>query len=122
MKLIAVAFLVCGVLCNSVPMMAERPVPFRELMQSASAQPAVPAKPDTSAYGQSAPSKKARTRKTERILGAVLLGTGVATIAATVVVVAAAGDGGHPGRVVAGFAGGCGLMGGGVALIDLGSH
>ncbi len=124
MKLVAVAFLVLGMLCNSALAMAEGPVPFRALMQTAGAEPAMPSKPDAKDSSiQSTTSKHANDGKAERIIGGVLLGTGVAVITTTVVVVSAVhGEAGHPGRVWAGIGGGAGMTGAGVTLIVLGSH
>ena len=124
MKLVAVAFLVLGMLCNSTLAMAEGPVPFRALMKTAGAEPAMPSRPDAKDSSiQSTPSKHANGGKAERVIGGVLLGTGVAVITTTLVVVSAAhGDAGHPGRLWAGIGGGAGMIGAGVTLIVFGNH
>jgi hypothetical protein len=124
MKLVAVALLVLGMLCNAMLAMAEGPVPFRALMQTAGAEPAMPSKPDAKDSSiQSTTSKHANSGKAERVIGGVLLGTGVAVITTTFVLVAAGhGDAGHPGRVWAGIGGGAGMIGAGVTLIAFGSH
>lgn len=51
MKLVAVALLILGTLCNAVLAAAEDPVPFKALMQTAGAQPSLP--PMTDARDQS---------------------------------------------------------------------
>jgi hypothetical protein len=121
MKLVAVALLILGIPCNAMLAMAEGPVPFRALMQTAGAEPAMSSKPD--AKDSSTTSKHANGGKAERVTGGVLLGTGVAVITTTVVLVSAVhGSAGHPGRVWAGIGGGAGMTGAGVTLIVLGSH
>ncbi len=121
MKLVAVALLILGIPCNAMLAMAEGPVPFRALMQTAGAEAAMPDAQDSSI--QSTKSKHANGGKGERVIGGVLLGTGVAVITTTVVLVSAGhGDAGHPGRVWAGIGGGAGMTGAGVTLIVLGSH
>ncbi len=124
MKLVAVALLILGIPCNAMLAMAEGPVPFRALMQTAGAEPAMSSKPDAKdSSTQSTTSKHANGGKAERVTGGVLLGTGVAVITTTVVLVSAVqGSVGHPGRVWAGIGGGAGMTGAGVTLIVLGSH
>jgi hypothetical protein len=123
MKLVAVALLALGMLCNSTLAMAEGPLPFRALMQTAGAEPAMPSKPDAKDSSiQNTTSKHANGGKAERVTGGVLLGTGVAVITTTLVLVSAGGDAGHSGRVWAGIGGGAGMTGAGVTLIVLGNH
>jgi hypothetical protein len=122
MKLVAVTLLVVAMLCNCMLAVAENPVPFRALMQTAGAEPAAPPKPDAKdAFSKSTTSTN--SGKAERVTGGVLLGTGVAAITATLVIVSAAhGSAGHDGRVWAGIGGGAAMTGVGVSLIVLGSH
>jgi hypothetical protein len=124
MKLVAVALLILGIPCNAMLSMAEVPVPFRALMQTAVAEAAMPSKLDAKDSSiQSTTSKHANGGKAERVTGGVLLGTGVAVITTTLILVSAGhGDAGHPGRVWAGIGGGAGMTGVGVTLIVLGSH
>src|SRR5579872_7608457 len=118
MKLVTMAFLAAGVLCNSTLMLAEDPVPFKALMQQAGAQPIPPRPEAKNGSIQSTASKPANHGKAERVTGAVLLGAGAATITATLVVVGAVhGSAGHTGRVWAGVGGGAGMAGVGVSLI-----
>lgn len=124
MKIVAVAFLILGMLCSSISAPAQGPVPFKKLMQNAGVQPAIPPKPHAKdASNQSTESKHAKSGKAERVTGAVLFGAGVATIATTLAVVGVVhGSAGHPGRVWAGVGGGAGMAGVGVTLIVLGNH
>lgn len=124
MKLVTLAFLAAGILCNSTWSVAQSPVPFKALMQQAGAQPAIPSKPDPNGTSfQPTTPKPADHGKAERVTGAVLLGAGAATITATLVVVGALhGSAGHPGRVWAGVGGGSGMAGVGITLIVLGNH
>ena len=124
MKLVAVALLILGMPCNAMLAMAEGPVPLRAFMQTAGAEPAMPSGPDAKdSSNQGTTSKHANGGKAERVTGGVLLGTGVAVITTTLVLVSAGdGDAGHPGRVWAGIGGGAGMTGAGITLIVLGSH
>lgn len=123
MKLVVAVALV-AILCSCTLAKGEGPVPFKALMQQAGAQPAIPPEPDAKDSSiQSAQSKQAHHGKAERVAGGVLLGTGVAVITATLVVVGAVhGSAGHDGRVWAGVGGGAGMTGAGVTLIVLGNR
>lgn len=103
---------------------AQDSIPFNAMMQSAGAQPAVPPKPDAKdAASQSATSSHASNGTGEFVAGGILLGTGLAAVTATVIVVALVhGSAGHDGRVWAGIGGGAGVAGAGVALIVVGNH
>ncbi len=124
MKLVAVALLILGIPCNAMLAMAEGPVPFRALMQTAGAEPAMSSKPVAKivpprALHRNMPMAERRNASPAESW----LGTGVAVITTTVVLVSAVqGSAGHPGRVWAGIGGGAGMTGVGVTLIVLGSH
>lgn len=123
MKLVAAVALV-AIFCSSTLGMAEGPVPFKALMQEAGAQPAVSPRQDAKdSPVQSTQSKQTNRGKAERVTGGILLGTGVAVITTTLVLVGAAhGSAGHDGRVWAGVGGGAGISGVGVTLIVLGNR
>lgn len=72
MKLIVVALLAVGILCNSTFAIAGTPVPFRALMQNGGAQPAAPSSPDAKNQSTSAPPKKHMTTG-----GKIMTGVGV---------------------------------------------
>jgi len=109
---------------NSMQAIAEDMIPFKAIMQSASAEPAMQPKPDAKEGDiQSTASKHANRGKTERVAGGILLGTGIAVITTTLAVVTAThGSAGHPGRVWAGIGGGAGMTGAGVTVIVVGNH
>ncbi len=75
MKLVAVALLVLGMLGNSTLAMAEGPVPFRALMQTAGAQPSVPPITDTKDKSTTLSAQPAHTRMTSG--GKIMTGTGI---------------------------------------------
>lgn len=124
MKLVAVTLIVLAVLGNSMLAAAESPVPLKAWMQAPGADSSKPPQPDAKDQSfQSTSSRHANGGTAERVTGGVLLGTGVAVITTTLVVVGALhGSFGHPGRVWAGIGGGAALTGTGVTLIVLGSH
>jgi hypothetical protein len=117
---LAVLFLLATIFLSSTCAAAEDPIPFSAMMQSAAAQPAVPAKPDAS----SQPVKTGKITgggKTEMIVGTVLMGVGVVACIGTALLNSAgikpSGD-----KTAALYAGGAGAAGVGVTLIVLGSH
>ena len=124
-RYVACSLMVAALLLTSMRAVAEdNTIPFKALMQSASAESTLPSKPDaTDASSQNATSKHSDSGRTKRIVGGVLVGGGVAVITATLVVVSLVhGDAGHAGRVWAGVGGGAAMTGAGVALIVLGSQ
>ena len=122
-RLLAVPLMIAGMFLNSVCAVAEGPIPFNAMMLSSSAQAALPQQPDEiNAPGtNTTANKNTNSGKAERITGRVLLGTGVAAIALTIVFTAAVGSKGHAGRVWAGIGLGAAMTGTGVYLIELGS-
>lgn len=123
-KVVACTLMFAALFFVSVRSAAEDPIPFNAMMQSAGAQPGVPPKPDANdASSQSATSSHASSGTGEFVAGGILLGTGLAVVTATVIVVALVhGSAGHDGRVYAGIGGGAGVAGAGVALIVVGNH
>ena len=75
MKLVAAAVLVVGMLSNSMLAMAEDPVPFRALMQTAGAQPATT--PTTASKDQSAPVATQPAHRPMTSGGKVMTGAGI---------------------------------------------
>jgi hypothetical protein len=120
-KFLAVSLLVVGVFLTSVLAVAEDPIPFKAMMQSASAPVAGPPKPDANyPAGQAAnASKTTAAGKAEIIGGFVLLVTGISTVAFTAKLTGTnyAGP-----KAPALYAGGAAAAGVGVTLIVLGSH
>jgi hypothetical protein len=126
MKLVAVALLVLGMLCNSMLAMAEGPVPFNALMQTAGAQPSVPPITDTKDKSTALSAQPTHTRMTSG--GKIMTGTGigmlvigVAAVGGTAIVRTALG-GVTSAKEDALFATGGALVAGGVTLIVFGSH
>jgi hypothetical protein len=125
MKLVAVAVLVVGMLSHSMLAMAEGPVPFRALMQTASAQPAttpIAASQDQSTAVSTQPAHRPMTSG-----GKIMTGTGIAlcVIGGGVLVGAVALNsawGFSPSRKAAAYGGGSGALAGGAILIVLGVH
>ena len=120
-KFLAMPLMVVGVFLTSVSAVAEDPIPFKVMMQSASAPAAVPPRPDANnAAGQAANAGKITPAgKAEIIGGFVLLGTGITTVAVTAVLTGMKFSG--P-KAPALYAGGAAAAGVGVTLIVLGSH
>ena len=120
-KFLAIPLMVVGVFLTSALAVAEDPISFKAMMQSASAPPAVPPKTDAnSAAGQAPNAGKITTAgKAEIVGGVVLLGTGVLTVAFTAVLTGTKFSG--P-KAPALYAGGAAAAGVGVTLIVFGSH
>ena len=120
MKLVAVSLLVLGMLCNSMLAMAEGPVPFHALMQSAGSPPSVP--PINGARDKALSTQPARPPHMTRG-GKVMTGIGMFAIGGVVVIGTALLDWGpHTAKVDAGYATGGGLTAGGITLFVLGYH
>jgi|SRR5215831_4556957 len=122
-RYLAYLFIVAAFI-NPMRAVGQDTIPFKAMMQSAGAEPAMPPKSDAKDGDiQSTVPKHANRGKAERVAGGVLLGTGIAVITTTLAVVAAThGSAGHPGRVWAGIGGGAGMTGAGVAFIVVGNH
>jgi hypothetical protein len=123
MKLVAAALLVMGMLCNSALAMADGPVPFRTLMQSAGAQPTVPQATDgkdksTNPTQPARPSHMTRGGKIMTGVGVVMVASGGLVIAGT----AALHDFASTTRKAALYGGGGACATGGAVLIVLGIH
>jgi hypothetical protein len=125
MKLVTVALLVVGMLSNSVFAMAEGPVPFKALMQTAGAQPITT--PITASQDQSTavPTQPAHGPMTRG--GKMMTGVGIAlcVIGGTVLVGSAALNNvwGFSSSDKAKFYGaGSGAVAGGAVLIVLGNR
>ena len=120
-KLLAMPLMIVGVLLTSVLAVAEDPVPFKAMMQSASAPAAVPPMPDASnAAGPAVNTGKITAAgKAEIVGGFVLLGTGILTVAFTAVLT---GNRFAGSKGPALYAGGAAASGVGVTLIVFGAH
>jgi hypothetical protein len=125
MKLVTVALLVVGMLSNSMLAMAEDPVPFRALMQTASAQPTttpITASRDQSTAVSTQPAHRPMTRGGKIMTGA---GISLCVIGGGVLVGAVALNsawGFSPSRKAEAYGGGGGALAGGTILIILGDH
>ena len=123
MKLVAVALLVVGMLCNSMLAMAEGPVPFRALMQTAGAQPTttpIAASQDQSTAVSTQPADRPMTSG-----GKIMTGTGLGLCVVGVVVLVTAAvlnSLASPSRKAEAYGGGGGAVVGGAILVVLGSH
>jgi hypothetical protein len=124
MKLIAVTVLVLGMLSDSMSAMAEGPVPFRAIMQTAGAQPSV--SPLTNDQDKStALSSKPVHRPRMTSGGRIMTGAGIAMLASGALVIAGTAvvqDWASPSKKAGLFVGGGGLAATGTVLIVLGSH
>jgi hypothetical protein len=110
---------IAAMLLNSTAAAAEDPIPFKAMMQSASAPTPVPPKPDA---GQSTNNGKITPGGKGEIAGGIaltIIGAGTLGIAA---LFSAYGGKGDTGRFVAAYAGGAGATVGGITLIILGSN
>jgi hypothetical protein len=118
-RFVAVPLMCAGMILSSLNAGAQEPIPFKAMMQSASAPAAVPAKSQSSQRVNSGPITK--TGKTEIGVGYFLLGAGVVTIIGTAAV-SASGYGPRGAKSAALYGGGAGTMAVGVTLITLGYH
>jgi len=125
MKLVAVALLVFGMLSNSMLAMAEGPVPFRALMQTASAQPTttpITASQDQSTAVSTQPAHRPMTSGGKIMTG---VGIGLCVIGGGVIVASAALNnvwGFSPSDKAKAYGAGGGAVAGGAILIVLGHH
>jgi hypothetical protein len=124
MKLVAVALSILGMLLSSTSAMAEGPVPFSALMQTAGAQPDVP--PMTDAAGKATPLSTPQAAPPHMTSGGkVMVGAGIGMVAIGGLVVMMTGlmhDWASPSRQTALYVGGGGMAAGGVTLIVFGKH
>jgi hypothetical protein len=125
MKLVAVALIVFGMLSNSMLAMAEGPVPFRALMQPASAQPTTT--PITASQDQSTAVSTQPAHRPMTSGGKIMTGAGIAicVIGGVVLVGAAALNnvwGFSPSDKAEAYGAGSGAVAGGAILIVLGHH
>lgn len=124
MKVVAVALLVSGLLCNSMLAMAEDPVPFRTLMTTAGAPSSVSllnAGPDNSAAQPAKPAHATHMTGGGKVMAGV--GIGLMACGGFVIVGTAALNGfGSSSQRGALYGGGIGLAATGTVLIVLGSH
>ena len=127
MKLVAVALLVPGLLCNPMLAMAQGPIPFSAYMQAAGAQPSAPRAPDAKNQFTPVSNPQAHTHMTSG--GKVMTGAGIGLLAVGGVLIAGtallnSGNNffGNATEKAAGYGGGAGLCAGGVTLIILGHH
>jgi hypothetical protein len=124
MKLLAVALLVFGMLCNSVLATAEDPVPFRALMQAAGAQPNVPRISDAKDQSTAVSTQPSHTPHMTTG-GKAMIGVGIGMLAIGGVVIlttnSVSGLTTSTDKAALYGAGG-GAMAGGAVLIVLGAH
>ena len=124
MKLVAVALLVLGMLCNSTLAMAEGPVPFSALMQPAGAQPGIPPITDARDQSTAVATQPAHPRRMTTG-GKIMTGAGIGMVAIGGVALVGAAllqDWAPAGKEAAGYATGGGLAAGGITLIVFGTH
>ena len=119
-KFLAMPLMVVGVFLTTVLAVAEDPISFKAMIQSASAPAAVPPRPDANnVAGQAANTGKIPAAgKAEIVGGFVLLATGIATVAFTAVLT---GNKFAGPKAPALYAGGAAAAGVGVTLIVFGS-
>jgi hypothetical protein len=86
MKLVTVALLVVGMLSNSMFAMAEGPVPFKALMQTAGAQPTATPSQNQSTAVPTQPAHRPMTRSGKMMTG---FGIGLCAIGGSVLVASA---------------------------------
>lgn len=128
MKVVAVAVLVVGLLCNSILAMAEGPVPFNALMQPAGAQPGIPPLDDSGQAGAGSTQPVHRPPMTTG--GKIMSGTGLflfvggAVLVVGTAVLSKAGGIGSPTSSDQAklYGAGGGLLAGGLTLIIVGNH
>jgi hypothetical protein len=123
MKLVAAALLVFGLLSNSILAMAEGPVPFRALMQTASAQPTTT--PITALQDQSTAVSTQPAHRPMTSGGKIMTGAGIAifVIGGGVLVGAAVLNSlASPSHKAEAYGAGSGAVAGGAILIVLGNH
>jgi hypothetical protein len=124
MKVVAVALLVSGLLCNSILAMAEDPVPFRTLMAAAGKPPSISelnAGQDNSAAQPTRPARA--THMTSG--GKAMTGFGIGLVACggfVIIGTALFNSWENSSRKAALYGGAIGLAGTGTVLIVLGSH
>jgi hypothetical protein len=124
MKLVAVALLTFGMLCNAALATAEGPVSFKALMQSAGAQPSLPPMTDAKDQSTAAATQPAHPPRMTTG-GKIMTGTGIGMLAigGLVVIGTALLDWGPAtAKVDAGFATGGALLAGGATLFVFGYH
>jgi hypothetical protein len=125
MKLITVALLVVGMLSQSMFAMAEGPVPFKALMQTAGAQPTttqITASQDQSTAVPTRPAHGPMTRGGKMMTG---FGTALFVIGGSVLVGAAVLNGAwgfSPSDKAKAYGAGSGAVAGGAILIVLGNR
>jgi hypothetical protein len=126
MKLVAVALLFPGMMCNSMLAIAQGPVPFSAYMRAAGAQPSVSPAPD--AKDQFTPVSNHPAHPTHMTSGGkAMIGGGVAMLAIGGAVIAGSalvvsGGFANSSKGAALLATGGGLAAGGITLIVLGKH
>lgn len=120
MKLVAVALLVLGMLCNSTLAAAEGPVPFSALMQPAGGQPGIP--PITDAKDQST-AASTQPAHPPRITtgGKIMTGAGIGMVVIGGIFLVGSATVRSPEKG-AGFLIGGGIAAGGITLIVFGNH
>lgn len=122
-KLFAVPLVIAGMLPNTVCAVAQDPIPFNAMMQSSSAQTALPPRPDSTRASsrQVDPGHVTKVGKTEIVGGFVLLGAGIATVSITALL---SNGGFRPSgaKTPALYAVGAAASGVGVTLIAFGFH
>ena len=122
-KLFAVPLMIAGMFLNSACAVAEDPIPFNAMMQSASAQAAVP--PMAAANSASTQPLNAghvtNGGKAEIIGGFVLFGAGILTITATSFL-NSSGPAPQGGKSLGLYAGGAGIAAAGITLVAFGFH
>lgn len=125
MKLVAVALLFLGMLCNSVLAAAEGPVPFRALMRNAGAQPSIPPINDAKDQSTAVSTQPAHTHPMTSG-GKIMIGVGIGMVViGGAALVGAALSQSWPapaGKEAAAYATGGGLVAGGITLIAFGTH
>ena len=125
MKLAMVALLLVGMLCNSTFAVAEHPVPFKELMQSAGSQSSMPTNSDNKGQSSAVATQPVHRHMTST--GKIMTGVGIGFCVIGgigLIGTAALGDNlwASPSDKHKIYGASAGVLGGGVVLIVLGNH
>lgn len=118
-KFLAAMLMGVAVLLSSLSAVAEDPIPFKAMMQSAGTQTPVPPKPQAGQQVQPAPITN--VGKTEIVGGFLLIAVGVATMSITALLTSG-GPRPSGAKTPALYAAGGGATAAGVTLVILGSH
>lgn len=118
-KFVAVPLMSAGIFLSSLSAVAENPIPFKAMMQTAGAQAAVPPKPQSGQQVQ--PGSISNAGKAEIGAGFLLVGAGIVTITATALLNSSNFNPAGPKTPLL-YGVGAGATAAGVTLVALGFH